>query len=140
MAGQQMSSNLDSWHLNTREVAYNLQRNDTTYGLTSSSVWKIYVPKIMPLIPKSYPRETVVNLQVHSMFLNTSDCMPSIHTTIRSRNYLEASKADHCEFNLPYKKHNTEFEIEVLHNNPNNLRITNNVDSSVMKPKWAPVE
>ena len=56
MAGSSTGSNLERWHLNKTEIAYNLEKTAQTYGDTEAASWKLYVPKIMPLITMGIPK------------------------------------------------------------------------------------
>lgn len=130
MAGQSRGSNIQPWHLNKTEIAFNLEKTASTLGDTEAAEWQLYVPKLMPLIEKGFPKETVVNLQVNSMFLNAPDCKPAVQTSIKSRNYIKATRPANCSFTYKHKKHDIKLEVEVLHNNPDNLRVTNTIDNS----------
>ena len=59
MAGSSSGSNIESWHLNKTEIAYNLEATASTQGDTEAAQWKLNVPKIMPLIAVGSPKETV---------------------------------------------------------------------------------
>lgn len=131
MAGQSTGTNLSSWHVTDTEIGYNLEKDDITKGDTQAEEWKLYVAKIMPLIEKDHPKDTPTTLQVSSLFLNVKDCWPTINTLIYSRNYVVASRPANCSFTYPCKMHNMQLEVEVLHSNLDNLRITNTIDNSV---------
>lgn len=131
MAGQAQGSNIESWHLNKTEIAYNLEKTATTLGDTESAEWWLYVPKIMPLIEKGLPKEIVEPLSANGMFLNVPECRPAVQTSIKSRNYIKATRPANCSFQYQYKTHDMRLEVEVLHENPDNLRITNTIDNSV---------
>ena len=47
------------------------------------------------------------------------------------RNYIKATRPANCSFKYPRKPYDMQVEVEVLHNNPDNLRITNTIDNSV---------
>jgi hypothetical protein len=128
MAGQSIG-NLKSWSLNDTEIAYNLEKDAKTTSSTEASEWKLYVPKIMPLITKDYPKETTVVLS-SAMFANEKSCKPVVQKSIKERNYIVATRPDNCSFAHAYKTHDMKLEVEVLHENLDNLRITNTIDNS----------
>lgn len=130
MAGQSTGSNIKGWSLNKTEIAYNLEKTASTRGDTEAAEWKLFVPKLMPLITKGIPRETVEPLS-SAMFLNAPDCKPTVQASVKSRNYVVASRPANCSFAYRHKTHDMQIEVEVLHNNPDNLRITNTIDKSV---------
>lgn len=130
MAGQSTESNVQSWHLNKTEIAYNLEKTASTVGDTEAPEWWLFVPKIMPLLTKGLPKDTPAPLPVRSMFWNCDECMPTIQSSIYTRNYIKATRPDNCSFAWPCKHHDIQLEVEVLHQNPDNLRITNTIDNS----------
>ena len=130
MAGQSIGSNIKPWSLGKTEIAYSMEKNRQTYGRTEDPEWKLYVPKIMPLITKGDPKETTFSLR-SSIFVNEASCKPVIQTSVKVRNYIKASRPANCSFKYPRKPYDMQVEVEVLHNNPDNLRITNTIDNSV---------
>ena len=130
MAGQQGESNIQSWHLNKCEIAYNLEKTAATVGDTEAPEWKLYVPKIMPLIEKGLPQEKPLSISIQGMFWNAEECKVTVQPTIEQRNYLKATRHDNCSFAFAYKHHDIQLEVEILHDNPSNLRVTNHIDNS----------
>ena len=129
MAGSSTGSNLERWYLNKTEIAYNLEKTAQSYGDTEAASWKLYVPKIMPLITMGIPKESTEQLS-SSMFINEKSCKPTIQSTIKTRNYILATRPANCSFRYQFKKHGIQLEVEVLHQNLDNLRITNTIDNS----------
>lgn len=129
MAGQSVGGNIVAWSLNKTEIAYNLEKDAKTTSSTEAAEWKLHVPKIMPLIPRDFPKEKTVGLS-SSMFVNEKSCKPVIQSSIKERNYLKATRPANCSFRYARKKHNIQLEVEVLHVNLDNLRITNTIDNS----------
>lgn len=130
MAGQSIGTNIKPWSLGKTEIAYSMEKTPNTYGRTEDAEWMLYVPKIMPLIDKGIPTEKSYNLRP-SLFVNEASCKPVIQTTIKTRNYIKAGRPANCSFKYPRKPYSMQVEVEVLHNNPDNLRITNTIDNSV---------
>lgn len=129
MVGESVGSNIKRWNLGKTEIAYNLEKTATTTSSTEAPEWKLYIPKIMPMITMGLPKETTVQLPA-SPFINDKGCKPVINSTIKSRNYLLASRPANCSFAYARKRHGIELEVEVLHENLDNLRITNTIDNS----------
>lgn len=129
MAGSSSGSNIESWHLNKTEIAYNLEATASTQGDTEAAQWKLNVPKIMPLVAVGIPKETVTALSP-SIFINDKACKPTIQNSVKTRNYLVATRPANCSFKFQRKKHGIQLEVEVLHENLDNLRITNTIDNS----------
>lgn len=129
MAGSSNGTNLESWSLNKTEIGYNLEKTASSYGDTEAAEWKLYVPKIMPLIDMGIPKETTVQLS-SAIFINEKSCKPTVQSTIKSRNWLKGTRPANCSFRYQYKKHGIQIEVEVLHENLDNLRITNTIDQS----------
>lgn len=124
------NGNLEQWSLSDTERAINLEISPATKTHTESAIWKLYVPKLMPLIPQGTPKETPCTL-ADSMFINDPACRPVVQQRIMSRNWLNASRPANASFQYPYKYHGMALEVEVLNRNPNNLRITNTTDNSI---------
>ncbi len=129
MAGSSIGSNIEGWSLNKTEIAYNLEKTAATHGDTEASQWKLNVPKIIPLIPVGLPKETVAQLS-SSIFINDKACKPVVQKSIKTRNYLVATRPANCSFKFQHKKHGIQLEVEILHENLDNLRITNTIDQS----------
>jgi hypothetical protein len=130
MAGSSSGTNIKAWSLSDTEIAYNLEETATTLTSTEAEEWKLYVPKIMPLMEKELPKENKLTLS-STMFVNEKSCKPVIQKQVKERNYLKASRPANCSFAYAYKKHDMQVEVEVLHSNLDNLRIANTIDKSV---------
>lgn len=130
MAGSPNGTNIKEWYLSDLEIAFNLEKTPTTRSSSQAEEWKIYVPKIMPLIEKGLPKEFPLTL-TDSMFINEASCKPVVQKKIEYRNYLMATRPANCAFCYEYKKHDMKFEVEVLHVNLDNLRVTNHIDNTV---------
>ena len=130
MAGQSIGTNIKPWSLGKTEIAYSMEKNNRTYGQTEDAEWKLFVPKIMPLITKGDPKETTFSMRP-SIYINESSCKPVVQTSIKVRNYIKATRPANCSFRYPRKPYDMQVEVEVLHENPDNLRITNTIDNSV---------
>ena len=129
MAGQSVGGNIKPWSINKTEIAYNLEKDAKTTSSTEAAEWKLNVPKIMPMIAVGFPKETNVQLS-SAMFINEKSCKPVIQSSIKERNYLKATRPANCSFRYARKKHGIQLEVEVLHINLDNLRITNTIDNS----------
>lgn len=130
MAGSSIGTNIKRWYLSDLEICFNLEETPDTYSSTEAALWKLFVPKIMPLMEMGLPKETPVQLS-DSLFINDKACKPSINSVIYQRNYLKATRPDNCSFAYELKFHTMKLEVEVLHVNLDNLRITNHIDNSI---------
>lgn len=130
MAGSSIGGNLERWHLSDTERAFNLEETPTSISHTESPLWKLYVPKLMPLMTKGCPKTTPVTL-TDTMFINDKPCKPVVQKQIYQRNWLEAGRPANCSFAYPWKPHDMPLEVEVLNKNLENLRITNTTDNSI---------
>lgn len=133
--GSHILRNSEPWHLNTKEIAYNIEDGNghTHCGDPKSHTWKIYVPKIMPLIPMGTAKDSRVIID-SSILINARTCRPTINRIISSHNYILADKPGSVGFGGKYKDQGMEIEIEVLHDNVDNLRITNVYDNTHFHP------
>lgn len=132
MASSSIVSNIQPWSLGEREVAYNLEKTAKTRGLTEAKVWQLYVPKLIPRITKGLPKETVCALS-KAPFINAADCKPVVQSSCKQRNYIEVKRPDNHAFTYKYKTHDMLLQVDVLHQDPDNLRISDVVDNSVPK-------
>lgn len=130
MAGSPNGTNIKDWYLSDLEIAFNLEETPATRSSSQAEEWKLYVPKIMPLIEKGLPKELPLTL-TDSMFINEKSCKPVVQKKIYYRNYLLATRPANCSFCFEFKLHDMKLEVEVLHINLDNLRITNHIDNSV---------
>lgn len=134
MASSSHVTNNQSWNLNETEVAYNLEKTATTRGLTEADEWQVFIPKLMPLMILGLPKEKTETL-LSTLFVNEASCKPVVQKTIKSQNYIKVKRPNNRSFTYKYKTHNMELEVDVLHGNMDNIRISNNVDNSTPKVK-----
>lgn len=130
MAGSPNGTNIKEWYLSDLEIAFNLEETEATRSSSEAPEWKLYVPKIMPLIEKGLPKDLPLSL-TDSMFINEQSCKPVVQKKIFYRNYLMAYRPDNCAFCYEFKKHDMKLEVEILHVNLDNLRVTNHIDNTV---------
>ena len=136
MAGSsEANNNLVQWQLSDTEIAFNLEKTAKTRSSSQAEEWKLYVPKIMPLIEMGLPKETNCQLSTTG-FINEKSCRPIIQSSIKERNYLLARRPANCSFVQPSKWHGMKIEVEVLNQNPDNLRITNHIDGTNPDLVW----
>lgn len=134
MASSSHVTNTSAWRVNEIEVGYNLEKTAKTAGLTEEKTWKVFIPKILPLIMLDIPKDTPESLSA-SVFINAKDCKPTVQPMIKTRNYVMVTRPANRSFTYKYKTHGMELEVDVLHGNLDNLRISNNVDKSTPKAK-----
>lgn len=136
MAGSSVANdNLVQWQLSDTEIAFNLEKTARTRSNSQAEEWKLYVPKIMPLIEMGLPKETGCQLS-STGFVNEKSCRPVIQSSIKERNYILARRPANCSFVQPSKWHGMKIEVEVLNHNPDNLRITNHIDGTNPDLVW----
>lgn len=126
------ASATEKWSMNETEIGYNLEKTPKIRGLTEAKVWKLNIPKLMPLIPVACWKDTKDKLS-KSIFANAPDCMPVIQTTITTRNYIEVTRPRNCSFTYKFKPHRMRVEVNAMYRNIDDLRITNTIDESVPK-------
>ena len=127
--------NLVSWELSDTEIAFNLEKTAKTRSSSQAEEWKLFVPKIMPLLQMGLPKETVCPLD-STGFINEKSCRPVIQRSIKECNYVLARRPANCSFVQPTKWHGMKIEVEVLNKNPDNLRITNHIDGTNPDLVW----
>lgn len=126
------ASSTERWSMNEVEIAYNLEKTPSTRGKTEDPVWKLNIPKIMPLIPIACWVDSKDSLS-KSIFANAPDCMPVVQQIITVRNYIEVTRPRNCSFTYKYKPHRMKVEVNALYKNIDDIRITNTIDESVPK-------
>lgn len=134
MGFSKIESSTKPWAINDRELGYNLEKTPKSFGRTQDLRWKIYVPKIMPLIPMDVPKEVKETMD-DSVFLNAKACKPSLQKTIITQNYITVNRPPNRAFKYAWKKHGMKLEIEVSYRNIDLLRVDNTVDNSSPQPK-----
>jgi hypothetical protein len=118
-------NNLESWKLGTHEVAY----YSPSKGDANASALKVYIPKIMPLVPFGTPKQIVVPLS-KSCLLNADKCKPSIASMTKTQNYLTVKSFSNNNFKHSLFDHGAELIVEVPHGDVDSLRVTNKEDNS----------
>lgn len=123
--------NVEPWHLNNQESAYNVESSSghSGCGSTRSGSWRVYIPKIMPLITMGTARRSRVSIDT-SILVNASGCRPTLNRIVSELNYIMADKPASVGFANKWKKHGMPLEVEVLHSNVDNIRVTNVYDNS----------
>jgi hypothetical protein len=117
--------NIDDWGLGQNELSYYAPSE----GASNESSLRLYIPKIIPLIPFDVPRQVVATIS-KSFLLNADQCKPSIASTVRTQNYLTVERYDNDNFKYPLLSHGAQLIVEVLNNNVDTLRVTNKIDQS----------
>ena len=130
MGSSRVESSTKAWTINDREIAFNLEKTPATKGRTQDPIWKLNIPKLMPMIPVACPKTTKEKLD-KSIFINAKECRPSIQEIIDTVNYLEADRPPNRAFIYAYKTHGMKLEIELPHRNMDEHRIDNTIDNSV---------
>lgn len=121
---QSLSS--DKWALGTEEVGYYVGKDETS---TSSSSYKVYIPKIIPLINQGIAKDTNESLS-RSCFKNAAACMVTPKNTVTTANYVIVSTQNNQGFVRPVLKMNARLQIKVANKSLDQLYVTNLSDQS----------
>lgn len=123
--------NMTEWSVDRQEIAYYAP----TEGESNASSLKLYIPKILPLVPFDTPKQIVVSLS-KSFLLNADQCKPSIAATTRTQNYLTVPRYANNNFYYSLLKHGSRVIVDVLNRNVDTLRVTNREDPSYDPPTY----
>ena len=85
-------SNLKKWSLNNIETG-------KSCGSNSKQIFNVYVPKVLPLVSFSKPKNEVVALN-KSCFINDQSCKPSVSSTVSIKNYIEMYLSSNSKLSL----------------------------------------
>lgn len=116
--------NIKEWNLDNYEIAKTCEEVNTR-----SSSFKVYIPKLMPLINAGKPIQAKQFISP-SIFANSDECKPAISTTITTQNFKTLQMADNENFSRTILPYNAEVQIEVTNNNPDSMFITSKIDNS----------
>lgn len=120
-----MSSSLKKWNITDDPIAYYVAKR----GNANSNTLPLYIPVIMPLITKSVMLDSSKTIN-RSCFKNATQCMPSLASTIKTRNYMEVKRSNKESFNNPYLHYGDKLQLSVDRSDENRLTVTNNLDPS----------
>ena len=107
--------NLVSWKLGTTEIG-----KSCGYNNPSSRFFRVYVPKILPLIQFGTPTTKSVGLN-RSCFCNSTSCKPSVSPNVISRNYLDIPLADNA--NISCTTNDDSLKIEIFNGNVDKMYV-----------------
>lgn len=125
------SITLGTWSLSTEEIGYYVGKSDTR---TDSSSFKVYIPKILPMIKRG-------TAQVHTEPLSTSGiindrgCKLDPNPSVKTRNYMEVSASDNVNFKRPVFKNGAKVKVSFVSGNVDNGKLMNTIDSSTFDKK-----
>lgn len=131
--------NLTNWVLGTTERGQSCGANSTK----SSRMFRVHVPKILPLVPFGSPSLTAVALN-RNCFCNAANCKPSISTSVTTANFIEIPISGYNEVIDVYHKHDDyenvlsarshlvlghgqAIKVEALNGNVDNLQVISKI-------------
>lgn len=120
-----MASTLKKWNITDDPIAYYVAKR----GNANSGTLPLYIPIIMPLINKSTMSDSSKTIN-RSCFLNATNCMPSLSSTIKTRNYMEVKRSNKESFKNPYLHYGDKIQLSVDRSDENRLSVTNDLDPS----------
>lgn len=118
-------SNLKKWSLNNIETG-------KSCGSNSKQIFNVYVPKVLPLVSFSKPKNEVVALN-KSCFINDQSCKPSVSSTVSIKNYIEMYLSSNSKLSLSSLaespiKHGSELKIEIQNKNVDKMFVISTAD------------
>lgn len=108
-------ANTESWSLGTVETGKSV-------GTGSGSKMKVYMGKVLPLIPFGKPKQKMVPIS-SSCLINDSGCKPQVSAQVRTVNYITVPTNGRIDASKV--KHGTSLRIEVRNNSVDQLTVTN---------------
>lgn len=123
------NTNLTKWRMSDYEVGYTIV---SPYCSSNGSLM-LYVPKLMPAIPRGTPKTTSVSLN-KACFINDVKCAPSISSRISTQNYVTVPPQANRSFQLPVFYPGSRVFVEVHNLNPDKLFVTTKEDNSSLPP------
>lgn len=110
-------SNLKSWKLGNTEVG-------KSCGYNSGNRFRVYVGKILPMIPFGSPSSKSVALN-KNCFCNNNACKPSISSNVITRNYIDIPLANNA--NINEASNGRELKIELLNGNVDRMYVISRI-------------
>lgn len=120
-----MSSNLKKWNIDEDPIAFYAGKK----GLTSADSFPLYIPVLMPLITKGIKKTSSKTIN-KSCFANAKNCMPSIASTIKYRNYMNIERKSNEKFSKKYLHYNDKIRLNSNRSDENQLTVSNDLDPS----------
>jgi hypothetical protein len=122
--------------MNPRNV-YKWQVSDNEKGIvtdiphisTSMSSYKLYIPTIMPLIPKGKQTQVTTSLN-KACYINDTSCKPSIATRIGTQNYITVKVFPNRSFRKNVFLNGSDLMVEIFNSDVHNMMISNKIDNS----------
>ena len=121
-----VNGNIQEWEISDYEVGYACVK---PYQSANTGKIKVHVPKLMPGVPMGPPKIITESLG-KSCYINATECMPSIPSTIQTQNYLTIESQRNRRFSRPVLKYGAKVIVEVHNRNPDSLNITTKEDYS----------
>lgn len=133
MEGESLSfTNNQRWEMGTEEIG---QFADPTAATTAGS-FRMYVPKLMPLISNALPKQVPVTLN-KAIFINDPSCTPAPGTTVTTQNYITIQRTLRGSFKIEKISRGQSIVLECRNKNEDTLYIKNDVDPQRMTEEGA---
>lgn len=115
--------NNKEWKMGTEEVA----KFSEPTSATGASQFRMYIPKLMPLVSFGNPLQVPVVLNP-TIFINDPSCKPAPSQQIVTQNYITIPRTLRGSFKLIKIGQGQEIKVEVLNGNEDTIRLKNDVD------------
>lgn len=119
-------NNIEDWYLEEYEVA----KVSPISCASNGGSLQLYIPKLMPLISFGIPKASPETLS-KSIFINDDTCKPNVSSTIMSQNYKTVTRPTNRKFYKDTLKSGMQVQVEVKHNNPQEIYVSTKIDPSV---------
>lgn len=126
---------LGTWNLSTEEIGFYVGKGDTK---TSSSSFKVYIPKILPTIKKGTAQVRTESISTNGI-INDTKCKIEPSSSVKTRNYIEVPASDNVNFKRPVFKNGAKLRISYTAGNVDSGKIMNTIDSSTFDKKVSTV-
>lgn len=120
-----MHNNQESWRIDNEEKCTFLPKHENSV----KQPYKVNIWKTMPLIPKALPVEWPVNLS-DSVFINDSECKPSVAKTIYEQNYRSLYRMDNRAFDHRWLDHGMTLQLAPWNGDYDEMKISTKIDPS----------
>lgn len=105
---------------------------------TSSSSFKVYIPKILPTIKKGTAQVRTESISTNGI-INDTKCKIDPSSSVKTRNYIEVPASDNVNFKRPVFKNGAKLRISYTAGNVDSGKIMNTIDSSTFDKKVSTV-
>lgn len=119
------SSNIKSWSVETKEIA----KYAPVSGSSKEKSFKVFIAKLMPLIPFGKPKTTKVTIN-RKFCCNSSKCKLTLRSKIKTKNYLTINRYDNVSFKKARFVQGAEIEVAIPNSNVDRMYVSGNIDNT----------